>query len=213
MAHYAEQHISPQWRARRMNRSELVKMVAERAGSDEAAARRHVDAVFDTVMERVAAGERVTVTGFGTFDGFARPARSARNPRTGLPVEVPAARVPRFRSGQTFRTRVAGEAPALAPAADPEAAVVEAAVAAPVEAPVEVPAAKPSKNGKNGKNAKNGKKAKKGAGAGKRSAKDAAKAKAAKNGKAGKAGKAVKDGKDGKSAKKKAGKGRAKARS
>ncbi|QKW35539.1 HU family DNA-binding protein [Actinomadura sp. NAK00032] len=190
-----------------MNRSELVKRVAERAGSDEAAARRHVDAVFDTVMERVSAGERVTVTGFGTFDSFARPARSARNPRTGLPVEVPAAQVPRFRSGQTFRTRVAGDAPA--PAAEPEAAVA-------VAAPVEAPAAKPSKNGKNGKKGKKNAEAKKDAGAKKRPAKDAANKDAANEaaGKkaAAKNGKAANADKNGKNAKKKAGKGKARAK-
>src|SRR5690242_731915 len=107
-----------------MNRSELVRAVAERAGSEEATARRHVDAVFEAVMASVAAGERVTVTGFGTFDRFSRPARSARNPRTGQPVDVPAAEVPRFRSGQTFRGRVAqsGAVPAVE-----EAPVVEVA--------------------------------------------------------------------------------------
>ncbi|MFG2013408.1 HU family DNA-binding protein [Actinomadura geliboluensis] len=189
-----------------MNRSELVKMVAERAGSDEAAARRHVDAVFDTVMERVSAGERVTVTGFGTFDSFARPARSARNPRTGLPVEVPAAQVPRFRSGQTFRTRVAGDAPAAVPAAEPEAAVA-------VAAPVGAPAPKPSKNGKKPKkNAEakaEGKEAKKGAGAKKRPAEDAPKKATPKPDKA---DKNAKNGKGGKGAKKKAGKGKARAK-
>ncbi|WP_396448647.1 HU family DNA-binding protein, partial [Actinomadura sp.] len=138
-----------------MNRSELVRIVAERAGSDESVARRHVDAVFDTVMERVSAGERVTVTGFGTFDSLARPARSARNPRTGLPVEVPAGQVPRFRSGQTFRNRVAGSAPAASAAAVEAAGepAPEAVVAAPVEAPA------PKKTGK-----KDGKKAGKNAG-------------------------------------------------
>ncbi|MFF4235437.1 HU family DNA-binding protein [Actinomadura geliboluensis] len=189
-----------------MNRSELVKMVAERAGSDEAAARRHVDAVFDTVMERVSTGERVTVTGFGTFDSFARPARSARNPRTGLPVEVPAAQVPRFRSGQTFRTRVAGDAPAAVPAAEPEAAVA-------VAAPVGAPAPKPSKNGKKPKkNAEakaEGKEAKKDAEAKKRPAKAVAKKATPKPDKA---DKNAKNGKGGKSAKKKAGKGKARAK-
>lgn len=185
-----------------MNRSELVKMVAERAGSDEAAARRHVDAVFDTVMERVSAGERVTVTGFGTFDSFARPARSARNPRTGLPVEVPAAQVPRFRSGQTFRTRVAGDAPAAVPAAEPEAAVA-------VAAPVQAPAPKPSKNGKKPKKNAEAKEAKKGAGAKKRRAEAVAKKATPKPDKA---DKNAKNGKGGKSAKKKAGKGKARAK-
>ncbi|MEU6753909.1 HU family DNA-binding protein [Spirillospora sp. NPDC046719] len=95
-----------------MNRSELVKAVAERAGGEEVVARRHVDALFEAVMEAVSAGERVVVTGFGAFDRSSRPARSARNPRTGAPVEVPAALVPTFRFGQTFRNRVAQSADA-----------------------------------------------------------------------------------------------------
>ncbi|MFF0522491.1 HU family DNA-binding protein [Actinomadura nitritigenes] len=105
-----------------MNRSELVKAVAERAGGEEAVARRHVDALFEAVMEAVSTGERVVVTGFGAFDRSSRPARSARNPRTGAPVEVPAALVPTFRFGQTFRNRVAQSADA-APA---EAVLTEA---------------------------------------------------------------------------------------
>ncbi|WP_353070618.1 HU family DNA-binding protein [Actinomadura opuntiae] len=135
--------------AGRMNRSELVKAVAERAGGDEAVARRHVDAVFEAVMDAVSAGERVVVTGFGAFDRSARPARSARNPRTGAAVEVPAALVPTFRFGQTFRNRVAqspAETASTAEAVAVEAAAVEAAPAA-EDAPA------PSKKPKKGKKA------------------------------------------------------------
>jgi DNA-binding protein HU-beta len=111
-----------------MNRSELVKAVAERAGGEEAVARRHVDALFEAVMEAVSAGERVVVTGFGAFDRSSRPARSARNPRTGAPVEVPAALVPTFRFGQTFRNRVAQSADAAPAEAVPTEAVSTEAV-------------------------------------------------------------------------------------
>ncbi|MBD2900167.1 Integration host factor subunit beta [Actinomadura sp. RB99] len=113
-----------------MNRSELVKAVAERAGGEEAVARRHVDALFEAVMEAVSAGERVVVTGFGAFDRSSRPARSARNPRTGAPVEVPAALVPTFRFGQTFRNRVAQSADAAPAEAVPTEAVSTEAVPA-----------------------------------------------------------------------------------
>jgi DNA-binding protein HU-beta len=142
-----------------MNRSELVRAVAERAGSDEADARRHVDAVVETVMERVSAGERVIVTGFGTFERMSRQARSARNPRTGLPVEVPAAEVPRFRSGQTFRKRVAQGAPAtpVAAAAAPDTAVSVVVEPAPEKKP------KGAKKVKSVAKLKSVKKAKKGA--------------------------------------------------
>ncbi|MFG1997632.1 HU family DNA-binding protein [Spirillospora sp. NPDC048911] len=108
-----------------MNKGELIEAVAARAGSDQAAARRHVDAIFETIMASVAGGDRVMVTGFGTFDSFDRPARKARNPRTGLPVEVAAAQVPRFRIGQTFKSRVADGASATAVAEAETAAVVD----------------------------------------------------------------------------------------
>ncbi|WP_433152336.1 HU family DNA-binding protein [Actinomadura nitritigenes] len=134
-----------------MNRSELVKAVAERAGGEEAVARRHVDALFEAVMEAVSAGERVVVTGFGAFDRSSRPARSARNPRTGAPVEVPAALVPTFRFGQTFRNRVAQSADA-APA---EAVLTEAVSteAVPADAAHDDGAAVRTKKPKKGKKA------------------------------------------------------------
>lgn len=152
-----------------MNRSELVRAVAERAGSGEADARRHVDAVFETVMEQVSAGERVTVTGFGTFDSFSRPARTARNPRTGAPIEVAAAEVPRFRSGQTFRTRVAQAAPPeagerAAESARPDVPPAVADDEAKPKKPKAAKAAKAAKNGKKAKNAKSDKSEKSGKG-------------------------------------------------
>ncbi|MGP4029458.1 HU family DNA-binding protein [Actinomadura sp. 3N407] len=184
-----------------MNRSELVRAVAERAGSDEAVARLHVDAVVETVMERVSAGERVIVTGFGTFDRLSRPARSARNPRTGVPVEVPAAEVPRFRSGQTFRNRVAGSGSAA-----PEEQGVAAAAPpdATVSVVVEEPGPKKPKTSKNVKTPKTAKDVKGGKNAGK-GAKKAKKGADAKKAKAGKADASS-------SAKKKQGKAKARAK-
>ncbi|MFB4295350.1 HU family DNA-binding protein [Actinomadura sp. NTSP31] len=153
-----------------MNRSELVKAVAERADGDEAVARRHVDAVFEAVMAAVSAGERVVVTGFGAFDRSSRPARSARNPRTGAAVEVPAALVPTFRFGQTFRNRVAqttapnGAEPQAETAPAEAARVVEDAPARPKKpkkgkkaaaekAPEKVSVKAPAKASKKGKKA------------------------------------------------------------
>ncbi|MQY09729.1 HU family DNA-binding protein [Actinomadura macrotermitis] len=129
-----------------MNRTELIEAVAARAGSDHAAARRHVDAVFEAIMENVAAGERVLVTGFGTFDRQSRPARTARNPRTGLPIEVPAAEVPRFRIGQTFKNRVAQQNGAAAEEEAPEApAEIAGSPAKPKKGKKKAEAKKPEK--------------------------------------------------------------------
>ncbi|TYB44868.1 HU family DNA-binding protein [Actinomadura chibensis] len=191
-----------------MNRSELVKAVAERVGSEEPAARRHVDAVVETVMERVSAGERVIITGFGTFDRVSRPARKARNPRTGLPIEVPAAEVPRFRVGQTFRNRVnpVGQSVSVPEEeATPEPVVALVAEKTPSKKSKDGKAVKDSKAIKTVKSVKGGKKAKKGLekpkgekGAGKatkRPGKAKASAKPAKPAKVGKASKAAKVGK------------------
>ncbi|NUS45087.1 MAG: HU family DNA-binding protein [Mycobacteriaceae bacterium] len=92
-----------------MNKTELVAAVAARLDQSDATARSGVEAVFDEIARQVAAGERVVVTGFGTFDRADRAARVARNPRTGKPMQVPAARVPRFTAGQTLRNLVRAE--------------------------------------------------------------------------------------------------------
>ncbi|WP_179950995.1 HU family DNA-binding protein [Xylanimonas oleitrophica] len=95
-----------------MNKSELVESVAAKTGVSTAEARRHVEAVLHTIVASVAAGERVALTGFGSFESATRPGRTARNPRTGAAVDVPAGTVPRFRAGAAFRASVAaGDAP------------------------------------------------------------------------------------------------------
>jgi DNA-binding protein HU-beta len=95
-----------------VNKSELVAAVAAHVGSDQAQARRHVDAVFEMIMNSVVGGERVVVTGFGTFDRVTRPARTVRNPRTGQPIDVASSLAPRFSVGRTFKETVSGAAPA-----------------------------------------------------------------------------------------------------
>ncbi|GLZ03777.1 hypothetical protein Acsp03_12430 [Actinomadura sp. NBRC 104412] len=164
-----------------MNRSELVEIVAERAGSDRAVARRHVDAVFEAIVDAVASGDRVLVTGFGTFDRFDRAARTARNPRTGERIEVAAGAVPRFRFGQTFKNRVAGVSggAGAAPAEIAAAEVAQAPVVTEVvpEVTPEAVPAKKAKKPKKGKKATTKQAAKKAA---KKSAKKGSGKKAAK---------------------------------
>jgi DNA-binding protein HU-beta len=111
-----------------VNKSELVAAVAAHVGSDQAQARRHVDAVFETIMNSVVDGERVVVTGFGTFDRVTRPARTVRNPRTGQPIQVPSSLAPRFSVGRTFKEHVSGAEPASVAAAATATAKVSATV-------------------------------------------------------------------------------------
>ncbi|KOU68182.1 DNA-binding protein [Streptomyces sp. WM4235] len=67
-----------------------------------------VDAVLDAMVRAVVAGDRVSVTGFGSFEKVDRPARYARNPQTGERVRVKKTSVPRFRAGQGFKDLVSG---------------------------------------------------------------------------------------------------------
>lgn len=89
-----------------MNKSELVSAVATAASLDRKSAEKAVDALFREVMEQVGAGEKVTVVGFGSFSPSERAARTARNPRTGEAVEVPASSRVRFSPGTAFKERL-----------------------------------------------------------------------------------------------------------
>lgn len=90
-----------------MNKAQLVEAVAEQLGGRRAAAEA-VDAVLDTIVRATVAGDRVSVTGFGTFEKVERSARFARNPQTGERVRVKKTAVPRFRPGQGFKDLVSG---------------------------------------------------------------------------------------------------------
>ncbi|MFO7252538.1 MAG: HU family DNA-binding protein [Actinomycetes bacterium] len=88
-----------------MNKRELVEAVAGRLG-DKKAATEAVNAVLDVIQHAVAGGDKVSITGFGAFEMVHKPARTARNPSTGEPIEVPESWVPRFRPGTDFKELV-----------------------------------------------------------------------------------------------------------
>ncbi|MDF9813049.1 HU family DNA-binding protein [Streptomyces sp. H39-C1] len=90
-----------------MNKQLLIEDVAAKIGSRTVAAEA-VEAVFDSIVRAVAEGKRVSVTGFGSIEPVARPARLARNPQTGLRVQVEATRAVRFRAGASFKALVDG---------------------------------------------------------------------------------------------------------
>jgi DNA-binding protein HU-beta len=90
-----------------VNKSELIDAIADEVGG-RAAAGRVVDTLFDTIIRAVAAGERVSITGFGTFDKRERGARTARNLHTGATIKVAAKSVPGFKAGAEFKSTVAG---------------------------------------------------------------------------------------------------------
>jgi DNA-binding protein HU-beta len=79
-----------------VNKAQLVDAVTQVTG-DRARATLAVETVLDAMVRAVVAGETVSVTGFGSLTPEVRPARTARNPQTGQPVELTARRVVRFR--------------------------------------------------------------------------------------------------------------------
>jgi DNA-binding protein HU-beta len=89
-----------------MNKTELIKDVASKAGLTQAQMQCALAALLETITEKVADGDKVILVGFGTFEPKERKAREGRNPKTGETIQIPAARVPTFSAGKAFREAV-----------------------------------------------------------------------------------------------------------
>ncbi len=90
-----------------MNKSELVDAIAEKASITKKDADSVLSAAVDAIIEAVAAGDKVTLVGFGTFEARQRQEREGRNPSTGKPIKIPATTVPAFSAGKLFKEKVA----------------------------------------------------------------------------------------------------------
>ena len=90
-----------------MNRMDLVEKIAEKNAISKAEANRILGTVIEEVMAAVKAGESLTLVGFGTFEVRERAAKTARNPRTGETIDVPACKVPAFKAGKALKDAVA----------------------------------------------------------------------------------------------------------
>ena len=90
-----------------MNKTELVAAVAAKIEMSKKDTEKVLSAVLETVAETLSAGEKVQLVGFGTFETKERGERTAKNPRTGETVTVPATRVPGFKAGQALKSKVA----------------------------------------------------------------------------------------------------------
>ena len=87
-----------------MNKSDLIAMMTERLSGDRTTALAAVNGVLEEIEGSVARGERVSLTGFGTFERRERAPRIGRNPRTGEAISVGPSVVPAFRAGTGFKT-------------------------------------------------------------------------------------------------------------
>ncbi len=89
-----------------MNKTELIEALANETELSKAAAGRALNAVLDTIVQAVAKKQDVQLIGFGSFKAAKRAARTGKNPRTGEPVKIAAATVPRFSAGAAFKAAV-----------------------------------------------------------------------------------------------------------
>ena len=89
-----------------MNKANLVETIHAVLGGTKVQAEQVVDTLFDTIVGSLKKGEEVSVAGFGIFSVKDRAARTARNPRTGESVEVPAMRAPKFKAAKALKDTV-----------------------------------------------------------------------------------------------------------
>jgi DNA-binding protein HU-beta len=89
-----------------VTKNDLINVVAKKAKLTNKAARDAVQAVFDTVTENLKKGEKIVVTGFGTFAVRKRQSREGRNPQTGEKIMIPEMRSPTFTAGKTLKRDV-----------------------------------------------------------------------------------------------------------
>lgn len=89
-----------------MNKLGIVEVVNEVLGGTKASAERAVDAMIDSIVSTLKKGDEVSIAGLGIFSTKTRAARTARNPRTGETVNVPAMRVPKFRAAKALKDAV-----------------------------------------------------------------------------------------------------------
>ena len=86
-----------------MKKTELIAAVAEQSGLSKKDAEKALTAALDAITKAVAEGDKVQLTGFGTFEQRQRNARTGVDPRTGNSIDIPASKVPAFKAGKAFK--------------------------------------------------------------------------------------------------------------
>ena len=86
-----------------MTKSELVEDIAKQTDLTKADSERALNAFTESIKKSLKKGNPVTLVGFGTFDVSNRKARQGRNPRTGEAINIPAAKLPKFRAGKGLK--------------------------------------------------------------------------------------------------------------
>ena len=91
-----------------MNKAELIEQITKDAGVTKAQANEVLNSFTNAVVASLKKGENVTLVGFGTFSVSQRAARNGRNPQTGEVIKIKARKVPKFKAGKEFSTKIGG---------------------------------------------------------------------------------------------------------
>ena len=124
-----------------VNKSQLIDALAVRYEGNRKAAQQALENVLDTITREVAKGEKVAITGFGSFEKRVREARWVRNPQTGARIKAKKTSVPKFSAGQDLKNIISG-AKKLAPLPKPTKAAASSSTAKKTTAKSAAPAKK-----------------------------------------------------------------------
>lgn len=89
-----------------MNKNDFIANIAAEAGFTKKDAEKAIDAYTAVVTKALAAGDKVQLVGFGSFEVKNRAARQGKNPQTGLPLAIPASKAPAFKPGKALKDAV-----------------------------------------------------------------------------------------------------------
>ncbi len=89
-----------------MNKGELIAAVDAKTGLGKKNVEASLKAILEVVGDAMTQGDKVQLIGFGTFEAKKRPARVARNPRTGAEVKIAACKAPSFKAGKALKDKV-----------------------------------------------------------------------------------------------------------
>lgn len=89
-----------------MTKADLVDVVAKKVNLTNKLAKESVQAVFNAIADALKKGDKVVVTGFGTFMVRSRASRTGRNPQTGATINIPARKTPGFTAGKALKKSV-----------------------------------------------------------------------------------------------------------
>lgn len=88
------------------NKADLIYVIANKANISKGDAGVALDAVLEEITEALKKGERVSISGFGTFSVGSRTARTGRNPQTGATIQIPASKSPKFKPGKALKESI-----------------------------------------------------------------------------------------------------------